>query len=96
MSDDPTVEATSVESCKALIERHVREAAGQAEGSELGASAVVADSIVFAEVIAAIEDEKGIEVPMDDSTARALRSIDSFAALIHGLLVAEEGADSVG
>jgi acyl carrier protein len=96
MSDDPTNKAASVESCKALIERHVRDAAGQAEGSGLRSSAVVADSIVFAEVIAAIEDEMGIEVPMDDATAQALRSIDSFAALIRGLLVTKEGADNGG
>jgi acyl carrier protein len=96
MSDEPTAGVASVESCKALIERHVLEAAGQADGLELGSGAVVADSIVFAEVIAAIEDETGIEVPMDDSTARALRSLDSFASLIHGLLVTREGAEDVG
>ena len=99
MSEDPTDNNTALESCKALIERHIREAAEQSEGADVGTSADVADvadSIVFAEVIAAIEEEKGIEVPMDDSTARALRSIDSFAALIHGLLVTKAGVHSVG
>lgn len=50
---------------------------------------------MLAEVIAAIEDDTGIEVPMDDSTARALRSVDSFAALLHELLAVQGGSARV-
>ena len=46
----------------------------------------VEDSILLAEVLVAIEDETRVEIPMDETTARALRSVDSLAKLLYGLL----------
>jgi acyl carrier protein len=96
MSTNPTSEAESLDATRALILRHLRAANDNGGDSEpeLG-KWEVSDSIMLAEVIATIEDEKGIEVPMNDMTARALRSIDSFAVLIHQLLAAQRGRVNV-
>lgn len=96
MSTNPTPEAETLDATRALILRHLRaanDAVGDS-GPDVG-KWEVPDSIMLAEVIATIEDEKGIEVPMNDITARALRSIDSFAELLHELLVAQRGRVNV-
>jgi hypothetical protein len=77
MSDDPTASMSGLDVCRALIHRHVREACEEGAPVPGGNGAIVADSIVLAEVIA--------------ETARALRSVDAFAALLHGLFTAQEG-----
>lgn len=90
MSAEPTKTSTGLDACRELVERHVRQMTATDAGATAKGSAPVADSILLAEVIVAIEDETGVEVPMDDTTAHALRSVDSFAALIQGLLSAKE------
>lgn len=80
----------SVEACAALIRRHLERASAvsaRPPGSDQQADA---DSILLAEVMAAIEDEVGIEIPMDDTTAKALRSTEAFAALLAHLLAISE------
>jgi acyl carrier protein len=98
MSAEPTVSTyEELGACTELIHRLVRASCDESVstiGSSPG-SPEIADSIMLAEVIVAIEEETGIEVPMDEATARALRSVDSFAALVQAL-VTQRGGDRVG
>jgi len=82
-----------VRSCRALIEQKVTLAAAGtpvvAGGS--GRPSWDCDSIVLAEALVAVEEELSIELPMDDATARALRSIDALAAYVSEFLGAGHG-----
>ena len=96
MSTNPTSEAVTLDATRALILRHLWAANDNGGNSEPEpGKCEVSDSIMLAEVIATIEDETSIEVPMNDTTARALRSVDSFAVLLHQLLAAQRGRVNV-
>lgn len=85
MSDQQTSVPGDADGWRTLIERHVRTAAGS-EGTAVASGQVDCDSILLAEVLVSVEEESGVTIPMDERTARALRSVNSLAELLCGLV----------
>lgn len=81
MSDQPTSIEWTTDRCLSLVRTHLEAAADE---STPAPQAV--DSIVLIEALISIEEELGIEVPMDEDTAVALRSVDSLSELLRVLL----------
>lgn len=50
------------------------------------------DSLLAAEVLARVEQQCGVSLPTDAETAKALRSVESFAQAVWDLLPKEQGA----
>lgn len=53
------------------------------------------DSLLAAEVVARVQERVGVELPATAETARALRSVRTFAVAVHELVLAAEGAREV-
>ena len=49
------------------------------------------DSLLAAEVLARVEEQCGVSLPTDAETAKALRSVKSFAQAVWDLLPEEQG-----
>lgn len=86
-SDSTTTAETTPEQCVELIVRALATIGGETEDDVRSAIATAEglkryDSIVLAEVLIAVESELGIQMPLDDNTARALRSVDTLAQAI--------------
>ncbi len=50
------------------------------------------DSLLAAEVVARIQERVGVELPATAETAKALRSVRTFAVAVHDLVTAAEFA----
>jgi acyl carrier protein len=51
-----------------------------------GGPALPVDSLLAAEIVAEVQDRVGVELPATAETARALRSVRTFAVAVHELL----------
>ena len=52
------------------------------------------DSLLAAEVVAAVEERCGVELPATSDTVSNLRSVGDFAAMVHRLV--QEGSQAAG
>lgn len=52
------------------------------------------ESLLAGEVVAAVEERCGVQVPATSQTARNLRSVRDFASMLHGLM--QEGSQAAG
>jgi acyl carrier protein len=57
-----------------------------------GGPALPIDSLLAAEIVAHLQDRVGVELPATAETARALRSVRSFAVAVHKLLPPDEAS----
>jgi acyl carrier protein len=57
-----------------------------------GGRALPIDSLLAAEIVAHLQDGVGVELPATAETARALRSVRSFAIAVHKLLPPDEAS----
>ena len=53
------------------------------------------DSLLAAEVLARVQERVGVELPATAETARALRSVRTFAVAVHDLVLATAAAPAV-
>lgn len=56
------------------------------DGLRAGGAALPVDSLLAAEVVARLQERIGVELPATAETARALRSVRTFAVAVHELL----------
>jgi acyl carrier protein len=54
------------------------------------------DSLLAAEVLARVEEQCGVDLPTTAETAKALRSVRSFAQAVWDLLPTEQGKAGTG
>ena len=66
----------------------------RAELLELGAGMPV-DSLLAAEVVARVQERVGVVLPATAETAKALRSVRTFAVAVHDLVLAAADARGV-
>ncbi|MDR6175476.1 acyl carrier protein [Nocardioides zeae] len=52
------------------------------------------DSLLAAEVLARVEEQCGVSLPTDAETAKALRSVKSFAEAVWNLLPKDQGKEA--
>lgn len=61
---------------------------------EEGGDDLPIDSVLAAEVVARVERRSGVELPATAETARCLRSVREFAAMVCRLVAASQGRAS--
>ncbi len=57
------------------------------EELRVGGETLPVDSLLAAEVLARVQERVGVELPATAETARALRSVETFAGVVHELVL---------
>lgn len=74
-----------------IAQENGQDAADLLEELSLAGEHLPVDSLLAAEVLARVQEQCGVELPTDAETAKALRSVKSFAQAVRNLLPKDQG-----